>query len=66
MVDKEQLPEKVEEDIAGVQGSNPSDASSSQTTDIAEAEGTEVHAPDAGEIEWAGAVVKKAPRDDES
>ena len=52
----------IEEDIGGVQGADDRADPADEAADPQP--GTDVQAPDAGEIEWAGAVVKKAPGDD--
>jgi len=54
--------DEIERDVGGVQGTDddaqpPAAPGGPEQTD----EGTKVIAPDAGEIEWAGGLVKKAP-----
>jgi len=54
--------DEIERDVGGVQGTEddaeaPAAPGGPEQTD----EGTKVIAPDAGEIEWAGGLVKKAP-----
>jgi len=65
--DKAALPadaaNKVTDDVGGVQGSDPAETEASSATVVPPQSDME-QAPDAGEIEWAGQVVKKAPRAD--
>ena len=54
---------EVTEDIGGVQGASADDTQ--ETTPRPEVDtdqASDVIAPDAGEIEWAGSLVTKAPR----
>jgi hypothetical protein len=60
---KQNLPDALEEDIGGVQGEEAGDAAEQPAEGMIE-EGADVQAPDAGEIEWAGTLVKKAPEHD--
>ena len=55
-------PNEVTEDIGGVQGSEPNEAAATTLPGTPDDEATDVPVPDAGDIEWAGAVVGKAPR----
>jgi hypothetical protein len=57
MTDPEDL---IEEDIGGVQGDAP-ESETGDDGDSAADTSVSVQAPDAGEIEWAGELVKKAP-----
>ena len=57
--------EDLEKDIGGVQGSEP-EPEEEQAQPAPNFGGVDVEAPDAGEIEWAGSVVKKAPEPDAS
>ena len=59
--------EPVTGDVGGVQGSTEEemDDREDQVAQTAAGEGRDVAAPDAGEIEWAGEVVKKAPGKDD-
>jgi hypothetical protein len=62
--DDADLPEKVTEDVGGWQGVAPDDDSEApaQTVDTPEpGSPADEPVPDAGEIEWAGQVVKKPP-----
>lgn len=52
--------DQIEEDIGGVQGEDPRREPTDTDGDVANM-GVDVQAPDAGEIEWAGELVKKAP-----
>ncbi|AOH86230.1 hypothetical protein AWL63_21975 [Sphingomonas panacis] len=54
--------DEIERDVGGVQGTDEDaqGADAGGNPEQAE-EGTKVIAPDAGEIEWAGGLVKKAP-----
>lgn len=54
------LEERVGDDIGGVQG-EPEDEAGQQPERPALGSPDEEPAPDAGEIEWAGQVVKKPP-----
>lgn len=58
---RDDLPEQVNEDIGGVQGSDPDDDAQEPNPSIARGTTPDEPAPDAGEIEWAGQVVKKPP-----
>jgi len=70
--DKAALPadaaDKVTDDVGGVQGSDPAETEASNAeasnAPVAPPQSDMEQAPDAGEIEWAGQVVKKAPRAD--
>ncbi|CAN5325492.1 hypothetical protein BH10PSE15_BH10PSE15_08660 [soil metagenome] len=54
--------DEIEAEIGGVQGSDDDAAKKAPDRDTDQASGGEtVIAPDAGEIEWAGGLVKKAP-----
>ncbi|MBB4858706.1 hypothetical protein HNO88_002032 [Novosphingobium chloroacetimidivorans] len=56
------LPEHVSDDLGGVQGEGPDERS--EDSIVARppvGEPTSEPVPDAGEIEWAGQVVKKPP-----
>jgi hypothetical protein len=52
---------QVNEDIGGVQGTGPDEESPDATPSITPGTTPNEPAPDAGEIEWAGQVVKKPP-----
>lgn len=55
----------VEADIGGVQGAEPSESQDEPDADISiNDQPRDQPAPDAGEIEWAGQVVKKPPAPD--
>ncbi|SDA16625.1 hypothetical protein [Sphingomonas sp. NFR15] len=54
--------DEIDRDVGGVQGTEGDDTTADATGDAGGTdEGTTVIAPDAGEIEWAGGLVKKAP-----
>lgn len=56
------LPERVSDDLGGVQGEAPDERADDGSIAAAEAGGPDAEpVPDAGEIEWAGQVVKKPP-----
>lgn len=59
------LPEQVNDDIGGVQGTGSDESSDDDATDDTAATTpgapADAPAPDAGEIEWAGQLVKKPP-----
>jgi hypothetical protein len=58
------LPEQVNDDIGGVQGTGPDELSDDDATGAAAVTPgapADAPAPDAGEIEWAGQLVKKPP-----
>lgn len=59
------LPEQVNEDLGGVQGEGPGDdgddALAGTQSGSRPGAPDDAPAPDAGEIEWAGQVVKKPP-----
>lgn len=57
---------QVEESIGGVQGGMEDEGRTpaSPNPDAAGQQSPEEQAPDAGEVEWAGQVVKKAPTPD--
>lgn len=59
--DAEPLSEQVTEDLGGVQGSAPDEDGAESAPDLPPGEPSDEPAPDAGEIEWAGQVVKKPP-----
>jgi hypothetical protein len=64
--DASDLPEQVNDDVGGVQGTGPDELSDDEAGDGAAATGSPADepAPDAGEIEWAGELVKKPPTPD--
>lgn len=53
----------ITEELGGVQGSSPNEETGLLTSEpeIPSGEATEMPAPDAGEIEWAGGLIKKPP-----
>lgn len=53
-------PDEIEEDIGGMQGEEK-DREEVVPSETNSESGADVQAPDAGEIEWAGGLVKKAP-----
>jgi len=56
------LPERVSEDLGGVQGAAPPEDDGTDTAASPDKGAPrDEPAPDAGEIEWAGQVVKKPP-----
>ncbi len=55
------LPSQVTEDIGGVQGEAPDEDDASAPSEAEPGSPSDELAPDAGEIEWAGQVVKKPP-----
>ncbi|MEW9856075.1 hypothetical protein [Novosphingobium sp. M1R2S20] len=58
----QQTTEQVTEDLGGVQGTAPaSDESESASGALGPGAPSSEPVPDAGEIEWAGQVVKKPP-----
>ncbi len=62
---KPDAPRDVDEDIAGVQGApSGEEADPEATPPQVLGEPPDKPAPDAGEIEWAGQVVKKPPSPD--
>lgn len=62
------LSEQVNADVGGVQGTGPDELSDDDEADGAAAitpgAPADAPAPDAGEIEWAGQLVKKPPTPD--
>lgn len=57
-----ELEEQVTDDVGGVQGSAPGeDEPSSKVQGVSTGSPDDQAAPDAGEIEWAGQLVKKPP-----
>lgn len=59
------LPQQVNDDIAGVQGAAPNEDSTTPVQGAQPGQGqAKQPAPDAGEVEWAGQVVKKPPHPD--
>ena len=56
-----ELPSQVTEDIGGVQGEAPDEDDASASPEAEPGLPSDAPAPDAGEIEWAGQVVKKPP-----
>ena len=65
MLPDSDLPEQVDADIGGVQGTDPDQGSDDEAPEAAvgATPGAPADAPaaDAGEIEWAGQLVKKPP-----
>lgn len=59
------LPERVTDDLGGVQGAAPAqgdpDAQATASPALEPGAPDDAPAPDAGEIEWAGQLVKKPP-----
>lgn len=54
--------DEIDRDVGGVQGTDDDAQTPDTAGDAGETDqGTTVIAPDAGEIEWAGGLVKKAP-----
>jgi len=55
--------EKIDNAIGGVQGTEEdhADATEDQAATLS-GDGQTVKAPDAGEIEWAGGLIERAPR----
>ena len=53
--------EQVTEDVGGVQGTSPDEDAESNDLQLPVGEPEDRPAPDAGEIEWAGQIVKKPP-----
>ena len=58
------LPARVAEDIAGVQGTEADQAGRATPHPAPPDKPEDRPPPDAGEIEWAGTVVKKPPHPD--
>lgn len=63
--DAGELSEQVNDDVGGVQGTGPDELSDDDAIDGAAAikpgAPADAPAPDAGEIEWAGQLLKKPP-----
>jgi hypothetical protein len=57
----DKLSREVAEDIGGVQGTPPDQSAKRRPADPSTGKPAEQPAPDAGEIEWAGGLIKKAP-----
>jgi hypothetical protein len=58
---QQDLPEQIGEDIGGVQGTDPDEAANDESVAVQPGSTPDAPAPDAGEIEWAGQLVKKPP-----
>jgi len=58
---QEGLPAEVTQDIGAVQGTPPDEDDDDAAAIIAPGSPADRPAPDAGEIEWAGQLVKKPP-----
>ena len=56
------IDDAIEEDLGGVQGSEPAALAEQPTQNAPAADGADVETPGGGEIEWAGGLIKKAPR----
>ena len=52
--------DQIEENVGGVQGSEPDSAEGQDVEGLSQG-GVDAEAPDAGEIEWAGGLIKQAP-----
>ncbi|VWX52768.1 hypothetical protein [Novosphingobium sp. 9U] len=60
--DPDALSERVNDDVGGVQGEAPDEQADDGVEAVLRPGGPDSEpAPDAGEIEWAGQVVKKPP-----